>query len=57
MNKQRVIYLHLVSMNLLVHDSTEHIEKISAAEWFSLKAEARYKLKKYYLKNNIKLPT
>lgn len=56
MSKMRSIYLHLVKMNLLA-DTTAEETSISFAEWTALNSAERYKLKKYYKKNNIKIPT
>ena len=56
MSKMRSIYLHLVKMNLLV-DAAADTTAISFSEWIALNSAERYKLKKYYKKNNIKIPT
>ena len=48
--------MHLVKMNLLV-DAPADTTAISFAEWVALNSAERYKLKKYYKKNNIKIPT
>lgn len=53
MSKQRTIYQHLIKMNLIVQ---EQEQPISLIEWLALKSSDRYKLKKHYLRNNIKLP-
>ena len=53
MSKQRTIYKHLIKMNLIVQ---EQEQPISLTEWLALKSSDRYRLKKHYLRNNIKLP-
>ena len=51
---QRNLHKHLKAMGMIKYEQEDAITWI---EWIALKSEKRYQLKKYYLRNNIKLPT
>ncbi len=51
---QMNLYKHLNAMGMIPRPKEEAISWI---EWIALKSEKRYQLKKYYQRNNIKLPT
>ncbi len=51
---QRNLYKHLKAVGMIQYEKEEAITWI---EWIALKSEKRYQLKKYYQRNNIKLPT
>lgn len=51
---QRNLYKHLKAVGMIKY---EQEDAITWMEWIALKSEKRYQLKKYYQRNNIKLPT